>query len=87
MTVQGTARNSMHCTDQWQALAGELVEVRLGGHLYRTGVVDDVMPDASGLWIARDGLFPRKFIDAASGFEVWTSLYPRSGSDGFQQLP
>lgn len=87
MAVQGTTRNSMHCTDQWQALAGEVVEVRLGGQLYRTGVVDDVMPDRSGLWLARDGFLPRKFIDAASGFEVWTSLYPRSGSDGFQQLP
>jgi hypothetical protein len=83
VAVQGTDRNTVHCTDQWQALVGEVVEVWIGGQLYRTGVVDDVMPDASGLWLARDGLLPRKFIDAALGFEVWTSLYPRSGSDGF----
>lgn len=68
----------MHRTDQWQSLVGEIVVVWLDGELYRKGRVDDAMPDASGLWLAPDGAFQRKFIDAASGFEVWTSLYPRS---------
>jgi hypothetical protein len=68
---------AMHATDQWQALAGELVEVRVSGHLYRRGVVDDVMPDASGFWLAADGVLMREFIDTSMGFRVMTSLYPR----------
>jgi hypothetical protein len=81
------SRASMHRTDQWQSLAGEVVEVWLGGAVYRKGLVDDAMPDASGLWLAWEGAFPRQFIDAASGFEVWTTLYPRSGRDGVTQQP
>lgn len=76
------SRAGMHRTDQWQCLAGDLVEVRLNGEEYRTGFVDAAMPDASGLWIAPEGASPREFIDAASGFEIWTSLYPRSRLDG-----
>jgi hypothetical protein len=68
----------MHRADQWQSLVGEIVEVRLHGVLYRRGLVDDAMPDASGFWIAQEAVFQREFIDAASGFEAWTSLYPRS---------
>ncbi|WP_345049568.1 hypothetical protein [Arthrobacter methylotrophus] len=68
----------MHRTDQWQSLVGEIVVVWLNGELYRIGLVDDALPDASGLWLASEGAFQRKFIDVASGFEVWTSRYPRS---------
>jgi hypothetical protein len=82
MESQSATRASMHRTDQWQSLAGEVVEVWLGGAVYRKGLVDDAMPDASGLWLVCEGPFPRQFIDAASGFEVWTSLYPRSARDG-----
>jgi hypothetical protein len=71
----------MHCTDQWQSLVGEFVEVWLNGRLYRQGLVDDAMFDGSGLWLAPEAVFQREFIDAASGFEVWTSLYPRSRWD------
>lgn len=66
----------MHRTDQWQSLVGEIVEVWLDGGLYRRGLVDDAMPDASGLWIAPEAASQREFIDAASGFEVWISLDP-----------
>jgi hypothetical protein len=34
------------------------------------------------LWIAPEAVFQREFIDAASGFEVWTSLYPISPVGG-----
>jgi hypothetical protein len=77
MEFRGVKDVRMHRTDQWQSLVGEIVVVRLHGDLYRKGLVDDAMPDASGLWLAPEGAFERKFIDSASGFEVWTSLYPR----------
>jgi hypothetical protein len=78
MKTRSVSLASMRPTDQWQSLVGEIVEVRLVGEVYRKGLVDDAMPDASGLWIAREGAAQREFIDAASGFEVWTSRYPRS---------
>lgn len=81
MESESVSRASMHRTDQWQSLVGKIVQVRLVGEFYRQGLVDDAMPDASGLWIAPEGAVQREFIDAASGFEVWTSLYPRSRWD------
>jgi hypothetical protein len=30
------------------------------------------MPDASGFWLASDGVYTREFIDKASGYQVWT---------------
>lgn len=77
MELRDASDARMHRTDQWQSLRGEIVLVRLYGAVYRKGLVDDVMPDASGLWLAPEGAFERKFIDSASGFEVWTSLYPK----------
>ena len=77
MGFQNVNRASMRPTDQWQSLVGEIVEVRLNGEMYRKGLVDAAMPDASGLWIAPEGAVQREFIEAASGYEVWTSLYPR----------
>lgn len=65
----------MYRTDEWQCLTGKEVEVRLFGKLYRRGIVDMVMPDASALWLAADGLHCRKFIDKTSGFEIWSDLY------------
>jgi hypothetical protein len=73
-----SVRANLHRTHQWQSVLGETVEV-WHGKLYRQGLVDATMPDASGLWIAPEGAFQREFIDAASGFEVWTTLYPHPG--------
>lgn len=67
-----------HSTDQWQSLVGEYVEVWFNQRPYRQGRVDDAMPDASGLWVAADSFRGREYIDKASGFDVWTTLYPRS---------
>lgn len=71
----------MYVTDQWQSLTGTVVEVRMCGKLYRQGLVDAAMADASGFWLAADGADTREFIDVASGYQVWTSLYPRSSKD------
>lgn len=81
MKPQGGSRASMHPTDRWGSLIGEIVEVWLDGGLYRRGLVDDAMPNDSGLWIAPEALCQREYIDAALKFEVWTSLYPRSRWD------
>jgi hypothetical protein len=80
--IQHVSRSWKHSTDQWQSLVGEFVEVRLNGEVYRRGRVDAAMPDASGLWIAAEAVYPREYLDAASGFEVWTDLFPRPGWAG-----
>lgn len=81
MKPRGGSRASMHRTDRWGFLIGEIVEVWLDGGLYRRGLGDDAMPNDSGLGIAPEALCRREYIDAALGFEVWTSLYPRSRWD------
>ncbi len=78
MEFQSVSPQDMYRTDQWQSLVGEIVEIWRGGVVYRKGLVDDAMADASGLWMASEGVFEREFIAASCGFEVWTSLYPRS---------
>lgn len=81
MTSAGIRHADMHLTDQWQSLAGTVVEVRIRGELYRHGLVDAAMADASGFWLAADGADTREFIDVAFGYQVWTGLYPRSSKD------
>lgn len=65
---------TLHLSTEWQSVRGETVEVRLGKSLYRVGLVDEVMPDASGVWLAADGLQSREFIEKARGYSLWTSL-------------
>jgi len=60
----------MRRTAEWEYLSGAVVDVYLHDDLHRQGVVEDVMPDSSGLWIAAQGPCSREFIDKASGFAV-----------------
>jgi len=62
----------MRRTAEWESLSGAVVDVYLHDDLHRHGVVEDVMPDSSGLWIAAQGLCSREFIDKASGYTVRT---------------
>lgn len=41
---------------------GELIELRRSGTPFRQGVIESVMPDGSGFWIAAAGVDPRLFI-------------------------
>lgn len=70
-----------HCTDQWQSLPGTWVEIRLNGIFCCRGLVDDSMPDASGLWLAGDGADTRRFFSKQDGYQVWTTLFPLSPQD------
>jgi len=65
----------MRRTAEWESLSGAVVDVYLHDDLHRRGVVEDVMPASSGLWIAAQGPCSREFIDKASGFAVWTDLH------------
>lgn len=65
-----------HRTEEWQSLPGNIVEVRLDGRYHRRGLVEEAMPDASGVWLAADGAVGREFIEKAERYEIWTTLYP-----------
>ncbi|MCU1635803.1 MAG: hypothetical protein JWQ68_1042 [Cryobacterium sp.] len=69
---------AMCCTNEWQSLRGRLVNVHLHGESYRQGVVDDAMPDASGIWLAANGFHPRELVEKVRGYDIWTSLYTRT---------
>jgi hypothetical protein len=47
-----------------------MVEVWVRGRLHFQGVVEDVMPDKSGLWLAARGWDGRKFIDIGPRDEI-----------------
>lgn len=65
----------------WATLARQFVVIYRGSEIYRSGYVDDVMPDGSGLWMAVDGVQARELIWREQGFTV-AHLY--SSADGVQ---
>ncbi|WP_306915096.1 hypothetical protein [Arthrobacter sp. V4I6] len=48
------------------------MDVYLHDDFHRRGIVEDAMPDSSGLWITAQGPCSREFADKASGYTVWT---------------
>ncbi|MDR6688643.1 hypothetical protein J2Y41_004238 [Arthrobacter sp. 1088] len=75
-TGRGHSGREARNNKKWKTVIGEKVEVWLEGEMYRHGLVDDVMPDGSGLWLASEGPFHREYVDVASGFEVRTGHLP-----------
>jgi hypothetical protein len=55
----------------WNRLIGVPVEIRQYGRVVRSGVVDDVMPDSSMLWLMADSAHGRTLFHAAEDYEVW----------------
>ena len=63
---------------EWSLLINALVEIRHNGHVIRTGIVEDAMPDSSALWIAADSN-PRQMFEACQGHQVWVTPQELSG--------
>lgn len=55
----------------WQCQAAEIVEIRSSGNVVRRGVVEAVMPDGSGLWLAANGTDHRAYFHKETGLELW----------------
>jgi hypothetical protein len=64
---------------QWNLLINTVVEIRLHGHTIRTGLVEDVMPDSSALWLAADSNNPRQIFEVSQGHQVWVTPQQLSG--------
>lgn len=55
----------------WQDRVGDIVEIRRNEHVVRRGLVEEEMPDGSGLWLAADVTDRREYFHKDLGFELW----------------
>ena len=69
---------------QWSLLLNVLVEVRQYGQVLRTGIVENVMPDSSALWLAADASHPRQLFEVCQDHEVWVTPRELSGDLHFR---
>lgn len=60
-------------TPDWQSRVGIVVEVRSGAGVVRRGIVEEEMPDCSGLWLAADATDHRQYFHKELGYELWVS--------------
>jgi hypothetical protein len=67
-----------YLTTDWRRSPGEIVELRIDGQLYRRGVVDAVMRDGSGVWVAADGPYLRALHQRGQGIQLWVQDPPIS---------
>ena len=63
-------RNLLNAAD-WSRTPGEYVEIRAGDTVLLRGIVDTVMPNGTGFWLAADGVQSRSYIDKDDGLELW----------------
>lgn len=58
--------------DDWSNLArGASVEIRRHGKVFRSGIVETVMPEAGMLWLSADHNGTRALFELAEEFEAW----------------
>ncbi|MDR7166204.1 hypothetical protein J2X12_004258 [Pseudarthrobacter oxydans] len=58
-------------TVDWQSRVGDVVEIRSNVRVIRRGIVEEEMPDGSGLWLAADATEHRQYFDKDLGYELW----------------
>ena len=79
-------KNRVHRQVNWSPLVGEIVEIRLGDRLIRTGRVDGVTSDDQILWIAADGVEPRSMFERVHDYSAWIE-YRWESASSWQSLP
>lgn len=55
----------------WVCRIDEMVEIRNGDEVIRRGIVEAVMADGSGLWLAANGTDHRAYFHKEIGVELW----------------
>ena len=55
----------------WQNRVGRLAEIRRNEDIVRRGIIEEEMPDGSGLWLAADVIDRREYFHKDLGFELW----------------
>lgn len=69
---------------QWSLLLNVMIEVRQDGKVLRAGIVEDVMPDSSALWLAADASHHRQMFEVCQDHEVWVTPQELSGDLHFR---
>jgi hypothetical protein len=64
--------------ENWNDLAGRVVQIRKGSRVIRSGHVEAVTPAADVLWLGIHGAEPRALYEKAEGYTVW----PLTGQAG-----
>jgi hypothetical protein len=62
--------------NDWTSARGRTIEVWHAAFPTRIGVVEDVTPDGSILWLASEGPVTRCMIEKAEGYEIWSVQQP-----------
>jgi hypothetical protein len=75
MDTTAASDTKLYRSSDWHRLTGRFVEVRRGEQLYRRGIVDSVMPDGSGVWLAADATYSRKYVAKADGYVLWSDHF------------
>ncbi|WP_458782401.1 hypothetical protein [Arthrobacter sp. D3-16] len=68
----------------WERLVGALVQIRRGNQVIRTGIVENVMPDSSVLWLAADGINLRQMYAAAENYAAWVEPLELHGESTYR---
>ena len=71
MFSQTYAPCQFRLSTDWLCQIGDTVEIRIGSEAVRRGVVEAVMPDGSGLWLAANGTDHRAYFHKETGLELW----------------
>ncbi|MGM9474625.1 hypothetical protein ACS5PJ_21855 [Pseudarthrobacter sp. YS3] len=50
---------------------GDIVEIRSNERVVRRGIVEEEMPDGSGLWLSADAADRREYFHKDLGYELW----------------
>lgn len=70
--------------NNWSQLVGTFVEVRQNYEAFRSGYVEDAMPDSSALWLAADLDHGRVLIEASEGYQVWVEPRELEGKNSYR---
>ncbi len=71
MFEQWTTVTALHQTADWQNHVGEIVEIRSKVNTVRWCIVEEEMPDGSGLWLSADVTDRREYFHKDFGYELW----------------
>lgn len=71
MFQQWHTASQLRRSESWQDRVGKVVEIRENRRLVRRGVVEEEMPDGSGLWLAADVTDRREYFHKDPGLELW----------------
>ncbi|MET4620721.1 hypothetical protein ABIE18_002177 [Arthrobacter sp. 2762] len=62
-----------YIVNDWNILAGAMVEIRMGRDFLREGVVESYTPDGCIVWLEQGQGFGRQLVDKGSGFNICIS--------------